>query len=337
MNYIKPFIVFLFAFILVALLFELLLNFGGILSPIVRIDPEYGERYIPNKLTCSMFVNEGFGLAETNSSGWFGKQFKDRGKNDISIGVVGGSWVASRQVFYRDNFLTIAEKAANEKLEHKHISLYNYGKDDLPLKEMLYIKNQISSTYNPDRILILINKGNFREDSQRNVAFFNIVNRKFELDTSFKQKPLVKNYSKFQLLTKSSLLFLCYRVKNNLSHIGEIVFDKFYFSKDKKIEQEEIEDPIKPDDRAIIEELAKDKKIIFLLNLEGNLFEIVKSFVGQAPIINLQPALKRMYTEGGIDPYYWKITNEKGHWNIPAHKVVGQEIATQLVEIVNSN
>ena len=163
MRIIKSFVIFLFAFILIVLLFELLLSFGGILEPIVRIDPEKGERYYPNKITSSLFVSEGFGLAKTNSSGWFGEKFKDDGSDDITVGVVGSSWVAARQVFYRDNFLSVAEKKTNDQLQNKKISIYKFGKEDLPLREMLYIKDDISATYNPDRILVFLNKGSFRD------------------------------------------------------------------------------------------------------------------------------------------------------------------------------
>jgi hypothetical protein len=338
MQMLRSFFIFSFAFLLIALLFEVILSCGGILMPIIRIDPNKGERYRPDKTACSVFVSEGFGLAETNSSGWFGKKFKDDGLSDVSVGVIGSSWVASRQVFYRDNFLSVAEKSANKKLQDKKISLYNFGKDDLPLKEMLYIKEEVLSTYNPDKIIILLNKGSFRDDSQRYVAFYNVVNNKFYLDTSFRQKTFVKNYSRFQLLTKSSLVFLMLRVKNHLPEAGEVLFDKFYHCLYKKPGLEEVKevDSITLEDKAIIQELAKDKKVIFLLNLDKNIYATVKPLLGQAPIIDLQPALQKLFQEQRIDPYFWEITNERGHWNIPAHKVVGEEIATRLTELVHS-
>lgn len=106
MKTVKPACIFLSTFAVVIIFFELFLSFAGILRPIVRIDPRRGERYIPNITSSSIFVAEGFGLSETNSSGWFGKEFKDTGPNDLSVAVLGNSFVAARHVFYRNNFLS---------------------------------------------------------------------------------------------------------------------------------------------------------------------------------------------------------------------------------------
>ena len=148
----------------------------------------------------------------------------------------------------------------------------------------------------------------------------------------------MKNYVKLGFLTRSSVLFLLNRVKNRLPKIGEVFFDKFYYLFYKKADsyEEERVETISSEDKIIIEELAKDKKVIFLLNLDKNLSDIVIPLIGKAPVIDLDPALQRMYKEQGIDPYLWNITNEKGHWNIPAHKVVGNEIAKYMLETLNS-
>jgi len=338
MRVLKSILVFSSALVLVAILFELLLSFGGILSPIVRIDPDKGERYHPDKTACSIFVSEGFGLAKTNSAGWFGKEFKDNGPNDISVAVIGSSWVASRQVFYRDNFLSVAEKRANEKLHGERVSFFNFGKEDLPLKELLYVKEDIASTYSPDHILIFLNNGSFNVTSQRYVAYYDFIDGKFQIDTSFKEKPFVRNYRKFRLLAESSVLFLAHRAKNHLPEIGEIFFDKFYVPSEKPIfEKHEEANEITLVDEAIIKKLASDERVIFLLNTDEIFSNKVKPLIGSVSVIDVRIPLQRMSIEQDIDPYFWKIPNKKGHWNIPAHKLVGEEIARYMVTRLNSN
>ncbi len=338
MRQFKSFFIFLLAFILIGVLFEVLLSFGGILIPVVQIDPNKGERYCPNKMCCSIFVSEGFGLAETNAQGWFGKEFKYKSANDISVTVIGNSFVASRQVFYRNNFLSIAEKKTNEKLPHgMHTSFYNFGKEDLPLKELLYVKEDIAATYHPDYILILLNPGSFNVESQRYVTYYDYIDGKFKLDTSFKLKSFVKNFNKFEVLTKSSVLFLGYRFKNHLPQAGEILFDKFYYRNIPVEDQLETVDSLDYTDKAIITELAKDSHVIFLLNLEPAIFSKVKSLIGNSSFIDIYTPLKKMQNEKGFNPYYWEIPNKIGHWNIPAHKLIGEEIAKQMIEILHPN
>ena len=41
----------------------------------------------------------------------------------------------------------------------------------------------------------------------------------------------------------------------------------------------------------------------------------------------------------GIDPYYWSVTNQygHGHWNEKAYVIIADEIAKQMVNIINSH
>ena len=333
----KSIVVFLLTFLAVVLFFEFFLSMCGILQPIVRIDPDKGERYRPNITCSSPFVSEGFGLAKTNSSGWFGHDFMDMGADDISVAVIGNSFVASRQVFYRNNYLALAEKRTNEILAYKNIpktvSLFNFGKEDLPLNELLYVKEDLDSTNHPDHFLILLNEGTFNVVSNRYVARYNYENGKFKVDTSFKQAPFVKNYHKFEFFTESSVLFLVHRVKSHLPKIWEIFFDKFYIP--SKNENEEEITPlvaINDADKAYIKELSKDTRVIFLLNVNPALTNEITSIIGSSDYINIQPILLDM-KKRGVDPNYWEIPDKVGHFNLIGHKVIANEITKKMIGI----
>jgi hypothetical protein len=334
MKTVKSILIFSAAFLSVVIFFEIFLSYAGILSPVVRIDLEKGERYVPNKMCSSSFVSEGFGLAETNSSGWFGKDFKDEGPDDISIAVLGNSFVAGRHVFYRQNFLSMSENYLNQKLSNKKASFFNFGKEDFPLRELLYVKEDIMKTHHPDYFLVLINPGALNYTSkQRYVAFYDYVNGQFQVDSSFKKSSFVKNYSRFQFFTKSSVLFLGHRAKNQLPNAGEILFDKFYIS-GKKIEpEEEPVDTITVSDAAILKELSKDPKVIFILNLDPALAKTVRPLISKSLKIDLWPPLLAMQ-KNGDDPYYWPIPDKHGHWNIKAHELIGKVIAGYMSQII---
>jgi hypothetical protein len=84
-------------------------------------------------------------------------------------------------------------------------------------------------------------------------------------------------------------------------------------------------------DKAIIEKLAEDEKVIFLLDLDPDASAKIKSLIPQSKIIDLHPTFSKL-KEQGIDPNFWEVSNVQGHWNIPAHKAVGDEIAKNLMK-----
>lgn len=337
----KSICIFLCAFTLVVIFFELFLSLCGILQPIVRIDKDNGERYRPNLTCSSLFVAEGFGLAKTNASGWFGHDFKDLGTNDISVAVVGNSYVASRQVFYRQNFHSLAEKKTNKILAYKGIpktvNFFNFGKEDLPINELLYLKDDLNKLNHPDYFLVLLNEGTFNVVTHRYVAKYVLDHDSIKVDTSFKKATFVKNYNRFEAFTKSSVLFLMHRVKSQLPNIWEIFFDKFYIpSQPNEEEEPEITKRLDETDKRFVEELSKDKHVIFLLNVNPDLTKELLTIIGDSPYINIQPSILDM-KKRGIDPNYWEIPDKIGHFNLVGHEMIANEITKKMLGIVLQN
>ena len=54
----------------------------------------------------------------------------------------------------------------------------------------------------------------------------------------------------------------------------------------------------------------------------------IKSKIGLR-VIDVNKTLNDLRSSG-IDPSYWKVTNQKGHWNHIAHKAIGKFIAEEL-------
>ncbi|HRG52205.1 MAG TPA: hypothetical protein PLL00_05175 [Bacteroidia bacterium] len=343
MKALKSIFIFIGAFALVVVFFEFFLSLCGILQPIVRIDRDNGERYRPDLTCSSLFVSEGFGLAKTNSAGWFGHDFKDLGTDDISVAVIGNSYVASRQVFYRQSFHSLAEKKTNKILAYKGIpktvSFFNFGKEDLPINELLYLKDDLNKLNHPDYFLVLLNEGTFNLVTHRYVAKYILENDSIKVDTSFKKSNFVKNYNRFEVFTHSSVLFLMHRVKSQLPNIWEIFFDKFYIPS-KTANEEEPEATTTEDlddtDKRFVKELSKDKRVIFLLNVNPSLRNELLSIISDSPTIDLQPAILDL-KKRGIDPNYWEIPDKVGHFNLVGHEMIAKEITREMLRIILQN
>ena len=333
MKAVKSIFHFCIASLIVILFFELYFSFAGILSPIVKIDPVKGERYYSNKLCNSLFISEGFGLARTNSEGWFGKEFQDKGNSDISIAIIGNSFVAARQVFYRNNFISIADREINLNEEDLNISIYSFGKESMPLRELLNIKEEIVNEHDLDYVVVLINEMSFA-NAKRFVPYYELIEDSLILNRSFENSPMVKLYNKLHLIAESSLLFLGFKVKNNLKKTPEILLDKFYREKIISSSSSRSVKSIELLNRKILEKLDKDKRVVFLTNIDSDRFNEVKSIINNSPIIDLSIMLTKMKNKLHTNPYYWKINRKMGHWNNNAHKVIGKELADNLFNII---
>ncbi|WP_299319583.1 hypothetical protein [uncultured Maribacter sp.] len=314
---------------LMLIVLELFFTLGGITNPIIRIDSKYGEQYIPDKMCNSLFVTEGFGLAKTNENGWFGKGQPKINSSEKTIGVIGNSFVASRQVFSRNNFLNISEIHLNRDSESTY-GVYNYGKEALPLSQLLHVKEIVKEEYNPDHILILINDRSFKAAS-RMAPFYELDNKEqFVLNTDFKSTIVYKVYQKVSWLSNSSILFLAYRVKNFLPNTGRIIFDKFYPDKEVILVNTQEKEQLSTVNSKILHTLVADKDIVFITDIRGVLAADVKEILKDANTIDLRPFLEEMETIDGVNPYYWEIDKDYGHWNNEAHKKIGLELAKKL-------
>ncbi len=333
MNILKSIFHFSLSFTLIAIFFELFLSVAGIMNPIVEIDPNKGERYRSNTTCNSLFVDEGFGLARTNSQGWFGKEIRNKGKSNYSVAVIGNSCISARQVFPRNNFISVAENEINSNQGNFDISIYNFGKEAMTLREVLYVKEEVESTIDPDYTVVFINGSTFGKVT-RFVPYYELSHDSLSLNVDFKESSFVNLYNRLGFITKSSLLFLGYRVKNFLYLTPEIIFDKFYpreplaYNPDKKI---------LPIDKMIIKKLAEDRKIVFLLDIDPARLKEIRTLAKASIIIDLKAPLERLKKDQGINPYYWEISNELGHWNNPAHIAIGNELADNLVRIIDGD
>ena len=338
MKKLKSILLFLIGALCASIFVDFFLSFSGVVNPIMEIDPEKGERYCPNKTCNSLFISEGFGLAKTNSKGWFGKEYVQDNDSLISIAMIGNSFVASKQVFERDNFISICESLMNDSLNN-NVAIYNFGKEALPIKELLFVEEEVEDEYDFDYLVILLNDRNF-DEINRLIPYYELKNGKLVLNVQYRQSSVYKFYNKIRFLNESPLLFLAYRVKNYLKNSPQILFGKFYRARKHKTKgnnsNKKDEVPIGLAERKIIGMLDEKGKIVFLLDLNPELQNDVLPLIKKSPVINLKGTLAEIRSTG-TDPYYWDIAKERGHWNNSAHQYIGKYLAETLTQLIPSD
>ncbi len=50
-------------------------------------------------------------------------------------------------------------------------------------------------------------------------------------------------------------------------------------------------------------------------------------------IFDLNPVFDGMRAKG-IDPYYWPVTKEEGHWNQAAHQAIGEALGKDILAVL---
>ena len=331
MKTIKNSILFFLGTICAIILFEFLLTFGGVLEPSVKLDPQKGQRYIPNHTCNSIFINEGFGLSRVNSEGWFGRDPKKKDISEINIAVLGNSFVAARQIFERDHFITLTQEKINSKNPSKKIALYNYGKESVALNEELFIKEEVDSTLKPDYYVLLVNDLLFGNQG-RMIPFYEIKEGQLTLNTSFKNNFLVKKEKYLKPLMRSSVLFLLFRVKNRIPEFFEILTNTFEYKTD--IEDNSIIESLEPTYQMILKKLSEDPRIIFLLDVSPEKMKEVNAILKDAKQVNLRKILKEYQQKNLVDLNYWPLIQQHGHWNRAGHKVVADGLTNELSKII---
>lgn len=337
MKQVKYILSFGLGFISFLLFMEFFFSSAGISVPSINVDTEKGERYLPNRTVSSLFTTEGFGLARTNAKGWFGKSYDKKNDSLLSIAVIGNSYVAARQVFERNNFIVKAEKVINKSGHQPPIALYNFGKEALPVQELLYVIEEIETDYNPDYMLVLLTDRSFGRIN-RMIPFYELNEGKLKLNTAFKQSSNFKIYSRMKSLglEQSSLVYLLYRVKNRLSQTPSIIFDKFYIPRGESNENiENIVLQLSETDQTVLKAIDKKRKIIFVLSIDSDKNKLLETLIESSPVISLKDVLEQIRTEG-MDPNYWHIDDKTGHWNNIAHRLVGEVLAEELLNIIEN-
>ncbi len=324
------------------LLVELYLRNAEILIPKVEVDPKMGEVYLPDTRVAEFF--EGYYMGKINEHRYLGEVSHVRNEpGEVMIGMLGDSYVASLELFERHHFKTVMEEQLNASGK-KRYRFTNFGKDGLNFTGIYSYYENYASRYDMDYFMFFFNWENFWDEEREFAPRYELVNGELVMNTDFTETSAYKTYDKLRPLTRSSLVFLAYKcraiVRNGWT--AKVLFGKFYptpppvmIDPAEKRKEEQYRYELTDTKRAILAKLAKNPKVILVIDdkIPIEIDQIIREF-----------GLRTIYLDGvledlknqGFDPYYWKVTKKKGHWNAPTHQAVGKYLAEKLKEMLET-
>lgn len=335
----KNSIVFGLISIILIVIIDIFLNASEIQTPHFSvIDPVRGKINIPNQRVA--FFSEGFYMGSINSLGYWGQVYhRKKNPNSVRIALMGNSFVEGIQVFTKYHFGSILEEemATNES---KKVEVLNFGKGRSNLSDMLYSYNFLVEEFEPDITLFFIDYSSVNVNTSRSAVdlapYYYLLENRLEIDRNFTNRKEFQLLHASRFLVKnSSLIRLAYNCFKTYQS-GQIwinLFDKFAHNQKVKLRQPKVVvfPKISKTANAILFEVIQTQTNIIVFNPRDgtDLPEQIRGMVPKEQLIDLTPKIDSLINNG-MDPYFFKGSGEKGHWNRQTHKIVGVYLADHL-------
>jgi len=332
----KLFIGFIFAAALGLVVLELFLQKAEIETvSTTDFDSHIGRIKRPNMNF--IHFNEGFSMGQYNNNSILGPDCSIEKKTGVfRIAILGDSYVESLQVFRRDQFISIIEKQLSKNLG-KSVEVLNFGRSGFDLADMFAYQQNFVNQFKPDLILYFLSSNDLI-CKQTDLLIPKVILKDCELIVTndlFPQKYL-RTYNKTKWLTQNSITMQMLVSAGKLILAGKFwpkMLGKFHVNFKEPLISNNITTQLPPLTFAIQDNFSSNTIVVnrgnsqlskeFMIGLEKN----------KIPFVSLRDTLT-VLKQKGIDPYYWVVTNTKGHLNHMGHKAIGYYLSEKLSKLL---
>lgn len=314
----------------------------------VTLDEKLGRKFKPHARI--MLAAEGFRIGRINKYGYTGTPYPpERSRDALRIALVGDSYVEGHYLPERYYFGKILEDKLPTFI-NREVEVLNFGLAGLNFRRMYINYTKWITTYEPDITLFFIAPFDLVKQEphlgprcrMENGSL--VINYDFNRSRSYQiraQFEFLRNFSFYSLFQKVYALYRLGRTADIL--LGSL--NPYNGPRDDGDEDgngKTTESPPMEKDhyfeinRAIFEKLrsinhtGKSRNIIVL---KTDIPDYYKKLIREMglPLIDLGKELEKMEQQG-TDPYYWKATGKRGHWNHEAQRLIGNYLARRLSE-----
>ena len=332
---------------------ELFLQTAEVELPYHALSPKLGKSMLPDKRI--VMLKEGFYLGETNAYGYIGKEYPpERKPGTFRVALMGNSYAEGFQLFERYHYARILEQELSRRTG-REVEVLNFGLGNANFHDMYLNYRNFASEFQPDLVLYVVKSENMKERNSYFIPspYFYLDSDSLLIDYSFTDKGTYQNYQRLKPLMEHSSLFKMVQNAYKLSAKGrapKILFDKFYtvlvqeteeqgsqdednaFEKDPEVRTKPV--VLTEITEKIFSEIARGPQAIIVARDQAPAFPEATVQAAGIPIIFPNDTLDDLKARG-IDPYYWKATNRKGHWNHEGHAAIGHFLADKIEPYVN--
>ena len=329
----KNIIVFFVVFALCLLVLDRFIYYSeSVMVNLYEHNNRIGKTLIPG--TNYLFTSEGMGIGTVNYDGYLGKpSSKDKKGGKLRIALIGDSYVESYQLFDRVYFGRIMENHLKNKYGID-AEVMNFGRSGFTLSDMYVYSENFVEKFNPDLILYFIENDDFLNiHKEQGTPYPYIENDSLKIYyfPEIKQNTFIL----FSLNQMSKYFPLVQMIRNvmNLNTEGqtpEILFGKFseLFSSQSVPEKQTFS--LDSTLIKIVNHLSANGKNIIVYRGKDEINPDIYSLINESGVRYLDINDTLNVTKNYFNPYYWKSKGIEGHWNIPAHEIIGKFLAEHV-------
>ena len=305
------------------------------------VDASLGQYYndigkgLPANQETVLFT-EGFGIFNTNSSRFAGREIDTNKTNHINIALIGDSFVEGFQIFQRHHFANIIEKNLSKRFEGYTFEVQNFGRAGFNLSHNYAYQRLLVDQYKPELILYFVSNGDLHlEKLARLYPYVKEENDSLVASVEFDKEEVIRYIYVQDILAKSKLLNMLKNAKHAMEKrpVGSILLGKVYdwFVDEKPpVEFDENYKPM-PIVSKILNNL--DSNVIIINRDYTPFYKVFEDEINSLGITlwDSSKFMDSLYSVG-IDPYYWKVTKTNGHWNQKMHVDMGNYLSDRLIQ-----
>ncbi|PID94139.1 MAG: hypothetical protein CSA95_04370 [Bacteroidetes bacterium] len=314
-------------------------NLANIQDPSLNdFDTVLGRKRRANlRFTC---FNEGFAVGRFNDYGYLGPGYPEkREKDHLRIAILGDSYVESFQLFRRDQFHAIIENELSISVG-KVVEVLNFGRSGFDFADMYVYQKRFVDRFKPDLIIYMISD----EDlacTQKDPLIPKVVDRGGDLVITNDQisKRYLYPFQKTKTVRQNSSIVTILNNCRKLIQAGELwpkLLGKFYRERAQKQEQGLTDSVRRPVSPLALKVLAQLSANVVVVNRGTKAFDgafMQEIDRKEIPFFRTKDTLE-VLEKKGIDPYYWPVTQTRGHWNYTAHRAVGFYLSRRLDDLL---
>lgn len=310
-----------------------------------KLDPRVGLLYLPN-FKFSRF-SEGFYLGWTNEYGCLGRGApRQRDGKTIRILFLGDSFPLGHTVFDRHHFARGIEEVA-ARGAGRPVEVLNFARADFALTNEYQHYCDFASQWHPDLALFLVDQSDLDPARPASGSFYPTA--LVEADTlayeySFVHSWKAQTFQKYALILNHSVIpnlvfeFLKRRDQGELPHLFLGKLRPARPPEPTPLDNVAYKDPAKPmpaTTRLVLERLAHTPRVAVVLSgpTHPDYAQAVRDL--GIPLVDLNPVFADLRARG-IDPYYWPVTNQRGHWNQETHRAIGEALGKASLDLLRA-
>lgn len=334
MRALKSVFLFLLTALSTLIVCDLFLSYSGAIS---KSNSAYyediGKGYRPDYEYITF--TEGFSITKINGLRYLGPGYPVK-KNDstVRIALLGDSYLSTHHVFDRDHVRSIIENTLIKN--NLHAEVLNFGRTSFNLGNTYAYYKAFAQKFSPDYNLFFISHNNLTVESYDPLFIKTIVkNRELKINIG---KNSYTGTSKFMhfLIQESAFFSMINSAKTKIKINGLFLT---LVDKNRQFEEEKYSSKdfkLTPGVIKILQSLDEEKNILVWREKNNPPLALLAWIkTSNIRMIDLSPLIRHEIANGR-DPNYWKVINQRGHWNQYGNKIAGEAVAKELTAIIRS-